>query len=242
MIHFLKNLKKISNWFLPHICILCKNLTHRSQDLCLPCLQKLPLLKQGCQTCANVLPLNFSYSFCGECLQKKPPFDATYALFSYQPPIPKLILDLKFHHALTHAKLFGELLAEKIIQEWYQKKPLPTAIIPMPLHAARLKERGFNQALEIARPVAKALNLPLIIHDVARIKSTLPNATLSSDKRKHNIKNAFLIKKSFENQHVAVLDDVITTGNTVREFCKMLKKQGAREISVWCCARRIKLI
>jgi ComF family protein len=203
-------------------------------------LRELPVLKPGCLSCANVLSLENSHSFCGECLQKKPPFDITHGLFHYQPPIPKLILDLKFHHALTHARLFGELLAEKIIQEWYQENAFPTAIIPMPLHVSRLKERGFNQALEIARPIAKALNIPLTIHDVVRIRPTLPQATLSADSRKQNVKNAFLIKKSLENQHVAVVDDVITTGNTIREFCRALKKAGAGKISVWCCARRVR--
>ncbi|HSW69063.1 MAG TPA: ComF family protein [Gammaproteobacteria bacterium] len=237
MIHFIK---KFTRWVLPHVCIFCKNISHRPEDLCSSCLQNLPVLKQGCLSCANVLPLEKSQAFCGECLQKKPPFDITHSLFLYQPPVPKLILDLKFYHALTHAKLLGELLAEKIIHEWYQESALPTVIIPMPLHVSRLKERGFNQAVEIARPIAKALDLPLMIHDVARIKPTLPQATLSADKRKKNVKNAFLIKKSLENQHVAVVDDVITTGNTMREFCRMLKRRGAGKISVWCCARALK--
>ncbi len=236
MIHFLK---KFSNWILPHICILCRKISNRSQDLCLACLQELPFLKQGCLTCANVLPLNHSFPLCGQCLQKKPPFDITHALFLYEPPITKLILDLKFHHALTHAKLLGELLAEKILYEWYQKSDLPTAIIPMPLHASRLKERGFNQAVEIARPLAKALHLPLILDDVVRVKPTLPQMSLPKSERKRNIKNAFFVKKSLKNQHVAVLDDVITTGNTVHELCRLLKRRGANKISVWSCARRV---
>jgi len=235
-------LKKLTTWFLPHICILCKNLTHRPQDLCLSCLQSLPMLKQGCLSCANVLPLLNQHLLCGQCLQYKPPFEVTHGLFHYQPPIAKLILDLKFQHALAHAKLFGELLAEKIIHEWYKEKPLPTAIIPMPLHDSRLQERGFNQAVEIARPIAKALNLTLWVHDVVRIKATKPQATLTAAQRKQNVKNAFLVKKSLKNQHIAVVDDVITTGNTMEEFCRLLKKQGASKISVWCCARRDHLL
>ncbi len=231
-------LKKMANWLMPHRCILCKNTTHRPYDLCLPCDKQLPILKHYCTRCANILPLKEQIPMCGHCLQHQPPFDETHGLFSYQPPIPKLILDLKFHHALTHAKLFGELLAEKILQEWYKKEELPNAIIPIPLHRDRLKERGFNQATEIARPIAKALKLPLILHGITRIKPTNPQATLSAQARKNNIKNAFLIKHSFENQHIAVVDDVITTGSTIDEFCRQLKKQGARRISVWCAARR----
>jgi ComF family protein len=235
MIYFLK---KFAAWLVPHVCVLCRNITHRSQDLCLSCLEHLPIVKQSCLACANILPAMNQTELCGQCLKQKPPFDMTHALFVYRPPIPKLIRDLKFHHALTHAKLFGELLAEKIFYEWYQKKSLPTAIIPVPLHNARLKERGFNQAIEIARPIAKTLKLPLILHDTIRIKSTVPQTRLTANERKLNIKNAFLIKKTFENQHIAVVDDVITTGNTIHEFCRLLKQHGAAKISVWCCARR----
>lgn len=231
-------LKKMTSWLIPHLCILCRNSTHRSQDLCLPCLQQLPILKHYCSICANILPVNSQTFICGHCLQETPPFNRTCGLFSYKPPIPKLILDLKFHHALTHARLFGELLAEKIQQDWYKNELLPDAIIPIPLHPKRLQERGFNQAIEIARPIANILKLPLLFTGISRIKSTDPQATLSAHARKNNIKNAFLIKPSFENQHIAVVDDVITTGSTVYEFCRQLRKKGAARISVWCCARR----
>ncbi len=105
--------KKFASWIIPHVCILCRNLTNRPQDICLPCLQQLPFLKYSCTACANVLPPTSSQMLCGQCLKENPPFDETYGLFLYEPPVSKLILDLKFHHRLTHAKLFGELLAEK---------------------------------------------------------------------------------------------------------------------------------
>ncbi|HSW94494.1 MAG TPA: ComF family protein [Gammaproteobacteria bacterium] len=230
-------LKKIIQGLMPTVCLFCNTLTDRPQAICIRCRNDLPLLKHHCQICANRLPADTFARSCGQCLRQKPPFDTTHGLFFYEPPIPKFILDLKFHHALTHARLLGELLLEKILQEWYQKTPLPTVIIPMPLHPDRLKERGFNQAIEIARPIARALHVPLSLHDAVRIKSTKPQATLPASKRKQNIRNAFLIKKSFENQHVAVLDDVITTGNTLHEFCRQLKKHGAARISVFCAAR-----
>lgn len=231
-------LKNVAHWFMPHVCILCKTITPQPHDLCLPCSKDLPILKHNCQVCANNLPSTSQSPLCGQCLQKKPPFDTTHGLFLYEPPIPKLILDLKFHEALTHAKLLGELLAEKILHEWYRETSLPTAIIPIPLHPDRLKERGFNQAIEIARPIAKALDLPLFLQHAIRVKSTQPQATLPASERNLNIKNAFLIKKSVKNHHIAVVDDVITTGSTVYEFCRLLKKHGAAKISVWCCARR----
>lgn len=168
---------------------------------------------------------------------QSPPMDRTYALFLYEPPITRLILDLKFGHALLNSRILGELLAEKIKNEWYCDKPLPEIIFPIPLHNNRLKERGFNQALEITKPLAKLLDLPIENSACQRIKPTAAQATLLAEQRKHNILNAFQISTSLNYHHVAIVDDVITTGHTVMEFSKHLKKAGVNIIDVWCCAR-----
>jgi ComF family protein len=230
-------LRKIYAWLLPYTCILCSHPSQRHQDLCEPCYQTLPLLKQGCICCAIPLPDSIAGLRCGQCLQKTPPFDVTHALYSYELPMTKLILELKFNQALAHAKILGEHLAHAILQSWYQTKPLPKIIIPMPLHASRLKERGFNQALEIARPIAQALKLPLNTTHCQRNKSTTPQAMLSATQRQKNVKGAFTVTGNFIGQHIAVIDDVITTGNTITEFCKALKQHGAKQIDVWCCSR-----
>ncbi len=230
-------LKKACTWLLPFTCILCADPSKRNQDLCDSCLQSLPRLKQGCLCCA--IPLSFSPTglLCGQCLQKAPPFDVTHALYSYELPITKLILELKFTQALVNARLLGELLATEVLQVWYKAKPLPHVIIPIPLHTTRLKERGFNQALEIARPIAKALRLPINTTDCHRSKLTIPQSTLLATERHKNVKGAFNLTGNFTGLHVAVIDDVITTGSTMTEFCKVLKQHGAQRIDVWCCAR-----
>lgn len=226
--------KKIYAWLLPFTCLLCGTLSDRNQDLCQSCYQDLPLAKHSCLKCA--IPIS-TIGICGQCLQKTPPLDKTYALFLYQNPITKLILELKFNQAIVNARVLGELLTEKIQTTWYKINPLPDVIIPIPLHASRLKERGFNQALEIARPIAKALKLPLSIHSCIRVKPTAAQATLHAAERQQNMKHAFSIKEDFSNQHIAVIDDVITTGSTINEFCAALKQNGAKSIDVWCCAR-----
>ncbi len=210
-----------------------------SQDICQSCLKSLPILPQGCLRCANILPLLPGNVSCGVCLKNPPPFDRTYALFCYQQPVTHLILQLKFQHALAHARLLGELLAVKIQQE-YQHQPLPELLIPVPLHTQRLTERGFNQALEIARPIAKALQLTLLIQHCKRQKATEPQATLPAAERQKNLRNAFEITCDLTGKHIAVIDDVITTGFTITEFCHALKKQGAKKIDVWCCARPVR--
>ena len=234
MIHYLK---KMATWLLPYTCTFCKNLSDRTQDLCHACLRDLPILTHSCPRCANILPQQQQNLLCGQCIQTPPPFNETHALFIYHPPITKLILDLKFQHALAHARLLGELLTEKIQHIWYQNKPLPTAIVPVPLHAKRLRERGFNQALEIARPIVKQLKLPLLAMHGIRHKSTHAQTALPAAKRKQNVHRAFSIQHPIDHQHIAVIDDVITTGSTITEFCHTLKNAGIAKIDVWCCAR-----
>lgn len=227
-------LKKTAAWLLPYTCILCHQSAQRNQDLCLNCYDELPHLTHACPRCARPLKEVSSDTLCGHCLRHNPPFTTTLSLFYYEPPITRLILELKFNQNLAHARVLGELLAEKILR---QKLPLPKLIIPVPLHPQRLKERGFNQAIEIARPIARALQLPLDTESCQRIRHTAAQATLSADARLQNIKNAFHISKNLNQQAIAVVDDVITTGHTLMEFCNTLKKNGAGPITIWCCAR-----
>ena len=211
-------IKKITEWLLPYSCILCGNLSSRQQDLCQPCYQDLPIAPYPIKECSIALP-------------------DTYSLFIYQPPITRLILELKFNQALVHARVLGELLAEKIKAVWYRNKSLPEIIIPVPLHTGRLKERGFNQALEIARPVSKILHIPIDTHSCVRNKVTRAQATLSANARVKNIRHAFTVRQPLAYQHIAVIDDLITTGNTINEFCKTIKQHGGQQIDVWCAAR-----
>ena len=230
-------IKKILDWFLPYVCILCENPSNREQDLCLPCLNDLPTALNPCKKCSIALPTSVNPLYCGNCLIHPPPFNIAHSLFVYQPPLTRLILELKFKKALAHARVLGELLAEKIQQDWYKNKPLPEVIFPIPLHVRRLKERGFNQALEIARPISKKLSIPLDAQSSFRRKATLPQATLVAKSRLSNIKDAFIIQDTVTNRHIAVVDDLITTGSTMNEFCKTLRQHGAKTVDVWCAAR-----
>lgn len=231
-------LKKLCAWLLPYHCILCSYKTERWQDLCDQCRQALPQSMHACWRCAMPMP---ETGLCGLCLTTPPPFDHTHALYLYASPITNLILELKFSQALINARILGELLAEQITHTWYAQKPLPDLIIPMPLHVTRLKERGFNQAIEMARPIAQKTRLPLDVHSVLRIKPTLPQATLSASDRIKNVQGAFAVTCDLSGLHIAVVDDVITTGNTMREFCHILKQHGAQTIDVWCIARPDKI-
>jgi len=230
--------KKFYSWLLPYHCIFCHHASTLELDLCEHCRKDLPILTHFCRYCARELYKTSSEGVaCGECLKNPPPMDASFALFLYEDLVKNLILDLKFKHSLVNARLLGELLAQKIQQDWYNKSPLPDVIIPVPLHAKRIKERGFNQSLEIARPIAKRLQIPIENAACQRVKFILAQATLAAKERQVNIKNAFAVTKNLDSYHVAILDDVMTTGQTIIEMANTLKKAGAKKIDVWCCAR-----
>lgn len=195
---------------LSHVCLLCHQHTKNHYDLCTECETELPAYTSN----------------------------KMLALFNYTFPIDHMITQLKFHEKLIYAKLFGQLLAQKIIQQ-YKDSPLPTLIIPIPLHKKRLQERGFNQALEIAKPISKKLNIKIDKTSCIRKKHTAAQSSLSASERKNNIKNSFELLQPITDFHVAIIDDVVTTGETTRELSETLKKHGVKKIDVWCCAHTL---
>jgi ComF family protein len=226
-------------WVLPKQCLFCGISLRQRLAICVPCFKDLPSLPDHCPQCARFMPASKASALpCGMCLKNQPDFHKVYALFPYQPPIIHLILKLKFMDRLDYAQTFGELLAERVSLDWYANLPLPDILIPMPLHVQRLRARGFNQALEIARPIARRLKLPLDTTGIERIKPTLPQSGLSALERRKNIKGAFKIKHDYSGKRIAVIDDVVTTGSTINALCASLKHNGAQHIDIWTVARR----
>ncbi|HVY53194.1 MAG TPA: ComF family protein [Gammaproteobacteria bacterium] len=235
---FIEIVHQVYSWILPFTCISCERLADRPQDLCSACLKDLPILTQSCMSCGAEI---FSTELCGPCTLAPPAFSACYSLFEYRPPVTYMIHDLKFKHQLANARILGELMAEKIRTDWYYNKPLPELLVPVPLHPQRLKERGFNQALEIARPISKRLQISLVSQAVTRIKNTSAQMNLDIPHRKQNIAKAFSLRQNVKNKHIAVIDDVMTTGHTVKELTKTLLQGGAHKVEIWCVARTKKL-
>ncbi len=149
----------------------------------------------------------------------------------------QMIRKLKFNQQLVYAKTLGILLASKVREEWYKGRSLPDRLIPVPLHPLRMRERGFNQAVEIGRHAARELGLSMDSHSVTRIKATQAQSGLSRAARQRNLQGAFACHTRFDGLSVAILDDVVTTGQTVAELSKILQQQGAANIDIWCCAR-----
>lgn len=231
-------IKKIYQWLLPRICVLCNDATNDDIDLCHACYDDLPWLHQVCIQCA--LPLsNYSNNLqhCGLCLKKAPPFDQTIALCSYSEPIISFINLLKFNGQLKYAQLLNQLFIKYLKSNSIYLQQLPEYIIPIPLHINRLRERGFNQALELSRLVSTYFEIPIMDNVCQRIRETQAQSLIQANQRRSNIKNAFTISKTIKAKHIAIVDDVVTTGTTVAELSQLFKIIGVEKIDVWCYAR-----
>jgi ComF family protein len=172
---------------------------------------------------------------CGACLKRPPAFDRTIAALSYVFPLDRLIPRLKYHGQLAIAPALGEWLARAT-----EAAPVPDRMIAMPLHATRIRERGFNHATEIARDVAARQGLPLDLSSCQRIRDTPPQTGLKHDARRRNLRGAFACSEDVRGQHIALVDDVMTTGTSLDELAATLKRAGAREVTCWVAARTLR--
>ena len=226
---------QLMDWILPVTCVFCGQKTLSSQpNICSACVADLPWIKHACLRCG--LPLPEEGFICGICLKRPPPYSRLQALFHYQFPVDQLILRLKFHQQLIYAQLLGHLLAERCRRYYTTVANPPAMLIPVPLHPKRLRQRGFNQAVELAKPLSHALKIPIGYGIVKRIKFTQAQMDLPLNERAHNVKDAFSIHSKLPS-HVAIIDDVVTTGHTIKALCKILRAAGVKQIDVWCVAR-----
>lgn len=215
---------------LPSHCVLCQADDPSGLHLCPDCRADLPWLAAGCPRCA--VPLAVPGQPCGACQTRPPPFDTAVALFDYAPPLDGLVQQFKFGQGLYLARLFAGLLAERLADT-----PRPDCILPVPLHPHRQRERGFNQALEIARPLARRLGCRVDVTTCVRARATPPQTQLSAARRRRNLRDAFRLARPLAARHIALLDDVMTTGSTLAALAGLLRQAGAERIDVWVCAR-----
>ena len=210
-------------------CLLCSG-PSAGALLCAPCDADLPRLSGSlCDTCA--LPIT-SGQRCGACLTHPPAYDHVCAPYTYAFPADALVQGLKYRGLLAIAPLFGSAIASSLGER-------PDVIIPMPLADARLRERGFNQAQEIARHVAKLTGIALQPRACRKVRDTQPQAALPWKERAKNVRKAFVCDDDFTGKHVAVVDDVMTTGATLNELARNLKQAGAARVTGLIVARTL---
>ncbi len=218
----------------PPTCLLCGDAGSSKFDLCQPCHTKLPFYRGGCSLCAAPMPSTISTTaVCGECQIRPPEFDYTHASFAYQEPIRHLIHGLKFSSRFVNARLLATLMAKQL-----QTLPnKPGLLIPVPLHPQRYRQRGFNQSIELTRHLSKTLQIPCNLNSCQRNRNSIPQAELGAKQRRRNLHRAFSTQPLKGIESVAIIDDVMTTGSTVRAIATTLKHSGVDKIQVWVCAR-----
>ncbi len=215
----------------PHACLLC-GAPAGADRLCGGCGDDMPHhTVPQCPQCAIPTPVG---QLCGACLKHPPAYDRSVAAFSYSFPVDQLIPALKYHSRLAIAQVLGQHLAEAVAA-----RPRPDLLIPMPLHPARIRQRGFNHATEIGRVVAKSLNLKLDFECCKRVRDTPPQVALAYDQRRRNVRGAFVCEGDVSGKRIALIDDVMTTGTSLDESAKTLKKAGAGEVEIWVVARTL---
>lgn len=214
-------------------CRLCAAPANHPSGICRDCLADLPHNHHPCPRCGAALPQATTIP-CGECQRHPPHFDYAHIPFRYAPPLISFITGLKFQGQLANARLLGELLLTSLISG---SSPLPECLIPVPLHSSRLRERGFNQALELARPLSQQLHLPLEPNVVQRQRHTCPQSELTGESRRRNLRGAFRLTAPLAYQHVALVDDVVTTGSTLNELARVLRQTGVKTIQIFAIAR-----
>ena len=240
-------MKKILDFLYPPRCQLCGgayDLFYAGQ-LCAPCAADFRLNESACRVCGlpvgvPKISLPHQISICSACTKKPPVYDSCWSPFIYAQPLEWMIQQLKFNAKLNFAPVLSSLMSARLHQGLY-KNNKPNAIIPMPLHNVRLKQRGFNQSHLLIKPVANALNLPIDINSCERVRNTEHQTGKNARQRQQNIKNAFTYKNEHNYQHVIVFDDVVTTGSSVSELTKTLKQSGVKRVDVWCLARAEKI-
>jgi len=229
--------RRLQHTFLPPHCLLCGQPGARGRDLCAACAGDLQHNVLCCPRCA--LPLAAPAPLCGECLQRDPPFSAAFAPFVYAHPLDLLVGKLKFAGSLAAGRVLSDLWLDLI-----ERKPpaRPDLLVPVPLHRDRLRERGYNQALELARPLGKALGIRLDADLLVRAQSTPAQTNLDAGTRRKNLRGAFEFRADrlaagVLPDHVALIDDVMTTGATLRECARVLRRAGIARVDVWALAR-----
>lgn len=241
----------------PPICPFCHQKCQKQSYCCDQCQQLLPKITHACYQCA--LPIlkqelddqNGHYDktpdrrpsspmLCGQCLRGNRIQHRSHAPFSYEFPMPEILSALKFHGQLHYAPVLAHLFHQSVSNA-YLDDQLPEIIVPVPLHRNRQFQRGFNQSNLLVQRAAKSLSIPIGQNLVARTINTQSQVSLKQKARMDNVRSAFSLNKSVKDlsdtKHIAIFDDIVTTGATTQAIAKLFAKAGCTRIDIWSIAR-----
>lgn len=223
----------IQSRLFPLACLSCGQNTDRAIAICHECEQQLPFNASSCRQCSSPLQQTHT-ALCGHCQKNNPAFHSSHIPFRYESTIQQWIKNFKFNNDLIKGKVLSDLFCETLSDN---KPLLPEVLIPVPLHPSRIRQRGYNQALFLARTISKKTGIPVDHSIIRKIKKTPPQHKLDQQTRLTNIRNAFSLAGQCNYQHIAIIDDVVTTTATVNEVSRLLTEQGVEKIQVWAIAR-----
>jgi ComF family protein len=225
----MQRLQALLRIVLPPRCLVCAEAGVDGLDLCEACRAGLPWNRDGCRRCATPLPPGRD---CPRCLRQPPPWQRAQAAFRYGFPLDRLLPRFKFQGDLAAGALLATLM------QWtLDPAQRPQALVPVPLHRSRLRERGYDQALELARALSRESGLPLLADRLQRVRRTGAQTELGASARRRNVLGAFALKPGAAlPSHLALVDDVLTTGATAGECTQVLLAAGVERVDVWAVA------
>lgn len=218
-------------------CLLCGEAADGSVPICMACETDLPWLGEHCRSCA--LPLASAGLTCGQCLKQPPAFEQVSVPWTYSFPLDTVITRFKHSANWPYGRLLADLLCQFLQHRFEDDLDRPDALLPVPLAAKRLRQRGFNQAALLARWLSTGLDIPCDEKLLARVLDTSAQQDLNAQARKSNLRNAFALAPGalIKGRHLALVDDVLTTGATAHAVARLLMEAGAARVDVYCLAR-----
>ena len=218
-------------------CLICDEQTDTTEPLCSACEAELPWLAEHCQVCA--LPLPGAGLLCGQCQKRPPGFSRVEAPWRYAFPVDSLITRFKHQQQWPMGRLLAALLSHHLQHAFAEGLPRPDLLLPVPLGRKRLRQRGFNQAEMLASWLAESLQLNMQPHWLQRPQEGAHQQELDAAARKRNLRQAFALHPQAQvtGRHLALVDDVLTTGATADTLARLLTKAGATRVDVYCLAR-----
>ena len=217
----------------PGVCVACGGEIDDARLLCIDCDGRLPRIAGPCGACGE--PMAGPGLVCARCLGNPPRWQRLIAPFAYRGLARDYLLQLKFHEA----EYLGRVLCDAGLDAFRAAEIRPEALLPVPLHRARLLERGFNQAEFVARRLGTALDIELDRRALTRRRATEPQSGLSAARRRDNLRGAFVYDPRQEYRHVAVVDDIVTSGATAGEITRLLHRAGVDHVEIWALARTV---
>ncbi len=232
----LASIHRLADSLLAPACVLC-GVEAAGARLCEHCVALLARQQTACARCAEALPM--ATPLCGKCLQRLPAFDASWAAFVYRAPFDHLLQRFKFNAALAAGRALTPSVAVALREHLAKRvEAPPLALLPIPLHRSRLRSRGYNQALELARDLGDQLALPVLSDALIRVRATAPMPGLDLAARRANVRGCMAIKAQPLPVRIALIDDVMTSGSTLNEAAKVLKHAGVAWVECWALARK----